>query len=38
MPLALLAAATVKLPRRPVLIGLMSVFALGNLLSALAPA
>ena len=33
----LLAAATVKLPRRPVLIGLMSVFAVGNLLSALAP-
>ncbi|PVZ12069.1 MFS transporter [Actinomycetospora cinnamomea] len=33
----LLAGATVRLPRRPVLIALMGVFALGNLLSAVAP-
>jgi MFS transporter, DHA1 family, inner membrane transport protein len=33
----LLAGATVKLPRRPVLMALMAVFALGNLASALAP-
>ena len=33
----LLAGATVKLPRRTVLVALMGVFALGNLLSALAP-
>jgi len=33
----LLAGATVKLPRRPVLMALMGVFAVGNLASALAP-
>ncbi|GAA4861133.1 MFS transporter [Actinomycetospora straminea] len=33
----LLAGATVKLPRRPVLMALMGVFAVGNLLSAVAP-
>ncbi|HSK58951.1 MAG TPA: MFS transporter, partial [Actinomycetospora sp.] len=33
----LLAVATVRLPRRPVLMALMAVFALGNLASALAP-
>jgi DHA1 family inner membrane transport protein len=33
----LLAGATVRLPRRPVLMALMGVFALGNLLSAVAP-
>ncbi|MDF2978489.1 MAG: transporter [Actinomycetospora sp.] len=33
----LLAVATVKLPRRPVLMALMAVFAIGNLASSLAP-
>ena len=33
----LLAVATVKLPRRPVLMALMAVFAVGNIASALAP-
>lgn len=33
----LLAVATVRLPRRPVLMALMGVFAVGNVLSALAP-
>ncbi|GLZ44383.1 MFS transporter [Actinomycetospora sp. NBRC 106375] len=33
----LLAGATVKLPRRPVLMALMGVFAVGNLASAIAP-
>src|SRR5690625_7994571 len=33
----LLTAATVRLPRRWTLVGLMALFTLGNLLSALAP-